>query len=34
MKKYALLAFEYHFYQFDSNLAELKSTFNEINEIR
>jgi hypothetical protein len=34
MRKYALLAFEYQLLQFDSNLAKLKSTFNEINKIR
>ena len=34
MRKYILLAFERQLLQFDSNLAELKSTFNEINKIR
>ena len=34
MKKYVLLAFEYQLLQFDSNLAKLKSTFNEIHKIR
>ena len=32
MRKYALLAFEYQLLQFDSNLAGLKSMFNEINK--
>ena len=34
MRKYALLAFECQPYQFDCNLAEIKSTFNEIHKIR
>ena len=34
MRKYALLAFEYQLLQFDSNLAKLKSMFNDINKIR